>query len=104
MFDLLKHRDYCKLYNHKLRGSRVASEHGSERNDSYPLFQVRFNFHIEVERLESPLQLVTVNVGPFAIAELALWFKLHVVYYEAMSTWFGIHFIVLGHRCAEKEI
>lgn len=57
--------------------------------------QVCLHFHDKVERLESPLQFVAVYVGPLAVIKIALGFKLHVVYYKAVSTWAGVHFIAL---------
>lgn len=66
------------------------------------MFQVCLHLHNEVERLESALQLVTVYVGAFAIVQLALRFKLHVVYDEAMPAWAGVHFIALTHIFTEK--
>ena len=80
----------------------MVSGHRSTRSHSYSLFQVCFNFNNKVERLESFLQLVTVYVGPFAIAQLAPRFKLHVVYDEAVSARAGIHFIALQHMYTEK--
>lgn len=75
----------------------------AEETVSYSLFQVRPHFHNEVEGLESFLQLVAVYVGPFAIAQLAVRFKLYVVYDETMSTRAGIHFIALTHTCEGKK-
>lgn len=66
------------------------------------MFQVCLYFYNKVEGLESALQLVTVYVGPFTIAQLAPRFKLHVVYDEAMSTWAGVHFIALTHTRTQK--
>lgn len=66
------------------------------------MLQVGLNVHNKVQFLESSLQLVTVYVGPFAIALLALRFKLHVVYDEAMSAWAGIHFVALTHTYTDK--
>lgn len=80
----------------------VSGPHG-RRNDSHPLFQVCLNLHNEVERLESALQLVAVYVGPFAVAQLALGFKLHVVYDEAMSARAGVHFIALTHTHRRRK-
>lgn len=97
-----KCRDDCQLYNHKLKGFYVISGH--ERwNDSHSLFQVCLDFNNEVECLEPVLQLVTVYVGPFSTAQLALGFKLHVVYDEAMSAGAGIHFIALTDTHTQKK-
>lgn len=82
----------------------MSSNTQKKKRSPYSLFQVRPNFHNKVECLESTLQFVTVYVGAFAIAQLALGFKLYVVYDEAMSTWAGIHFIALTHVEEKRDM
>lgn len=65
------------------------------KKGSYSLPQVCLHFHNKVERLEAPLQFVTVYVRPLAVVKIALGFKLHVVYDKAVSAWAGVHFIAL---------
>lgn len=67
------------------------------------MLQVRLDVHDKVERLESALQLVTVDVGPPAIAELALGVKLHIVYDQAVSARAGVHFIALTRNMDRKK-
>lgn len=76
---------------------------GRKKRPSYSLFQVRPDLHNEVESLESLLQLVAIYIGAFAIVQLALRFKVHVVYDEAMTTGAGIHFIALTHSSTKTQ-